>query len=102
MADSDASWAILGPTAVCPGCNELVELPPDPVTDATPAALCDNCGAEVPDFRRQIYLAPAGLGAEEDDLDPAEAAPLSEQKFTRSGLFGSLLGKVAERGILRY
>jgi hypothetical protein len=52
----------------------------------------------VPDYRRDDYEGSEDVSFEtEDDY----AVPLEERKFTRAGIFTSLLGNVAERGLLR-
>ena len=65
--------------------------------DASPTT-CEACGAQVPDYRREEYEYPDDPAFEaEDEYIP----PLEERKFTRAGIFTSLLGNVADRGLLR-
>jgi hypothetical protein len=91
-------WSIIGPTGVCPSCGTLAELPPEPIMPDAPPTTCEACGAQVPDYRRDEFEGSEDMSFEtEDDY----AVPLEERKFTRAGIFTSLLGSVAERGLLR-
>ena len=89
-------------TAVCPGCQTMVVLPMEPLFDDTPAAICAECGTEVPDYRRADYSptvdVPTGYVMQAPEEDET---PIGEQRFTRRNLFRSLGGIVAEKGLVR-
>ena len=84
-------------TAVCPGCGRLVVLPAEPLYPDTPPAICATCDTEIPDYRRESYSPSAHLGA--TPVAPVEQTPVEHRRFSRGGLFKSLGGLVADRGI---
>ena len=85
-------------TAVCPGCGRLVVLPAEPLYPDTPPAICATCDTEIPDYRREAYSPSAHLGAPIDEL--VEETPVEDRRYSRGGLFRSLGGLVADRGII--
>jgi hypothetical protein len=87
-------------TAVCPGCNAVVVLPAEPLFEDTPPAICSTCESEVPDYRRPSFTMPDTLGppTTEPTLPVEEPRP-ENQRVTRGGLFRSLTGLVADRGL---
>jgi len=88
---------ILPPTAVCPGCGTLVVLPAEPRYPDSPPAICATCDSEVPDYRRDGYMPQAGLPP--SMAEPLEDEPVENRRFSRGGLFRSLGGMIADRGV---
>ena len=84
-------------TAACPCCGELVALPVEPPDADTPPTFCTACEFEIPDFRRDSYLPSGDPGL--PPVGPFETATAMDRKFSRGGLFKSLGGLVADRGI---
>jgi hypothetical protein len=84
-------------TAVCPGCGRLVVLPAEPLYPDTPPAICATCDTEIPDYRREAYSPSAHLGT--TAAEPVDATPMEDRRYSRKGLFKSLGGLVAERGL---
>ena len=83
-------------TAVCPGCGRLVVLPAEPLYPDTPPAICATCDSEIPDYRREAYSPSAHLSSSE----PVPETPVENRRYSRGGLFRSLGGLVADRGII--
>jgi hypothetical protein len=85
-------------TAVCPGCSRLVVLPAEPLYPDTPPAICAECETEIPDYRRETYSPSSHLGAA--PFEPVAPIPVEDRRYSRGGLFRSLGGLVADRGII--
>jgi hypothetical protein len=85
-------------TAVCPGCGRLVVLPSEPLYPDTPPAICATCDSEIPDYRREAYSPAAHLP--DPSAEPVPEIPVENRRYSRGGLFKSLGGLVAERGII--
>ncbi|MEI8105898.1 MAG: hypothetical protein WCH31_08675 [Actinomycetes bacterium] len=86
------------PTAICPGCKKMVVLPAEPLYPDTPPAICSTCDTEIPDYRRESFTMPAAPPPDAV-VRPVDDTPAEERRVTRGGLFRSLTGLVADRGI---
>jgi hypothetical protein len=89
-------------TAVCPGCGAVVVLPAEPLFPDSPPAICSTCDSEVPDYRRESYRPGDGPEARPGPTrrpEPVDGTPIEERRYSRGGLFRSLGGILAERGV---
>jgi hypothetical protein len=90
-------------TAICPGCGTMVTLPPEPLYPDSPPSICATCDTEVPDYRRESYTPEAGLPtAPRPGAPTASPPPLRislDNKVSRGGLFRTLGGLIADRGV---
>ena len=87
-------------TAICPGCGTMVTLPSEPLYPDTPPAICATCETEVPDYRRESYTPDASLPSQPRAPEtPAVPKVSLDNKYSRGGLFRSLGGLLAERGV---
>jgi hypothetical protein len=96
-------------TAICPGCETMVTLPPEPIFPDSPPAICATCETEVPDYRRTSYDPAAALPYTPPAIPvqhqppaasprPLTPTPIENSKVSRAGLFKALGGLIAERG----
>jgi hypothetical protein len=94
LGDTPPTVEPLPPTAICPGCLGTVALPVDPPQSGWEPTFCPDCGTEIPDIRRT-------LGHSEPVLPVPEPFPaaLESRRFSRGGLFRSLGGLIADRGL---
>lgn len=83
-------------------------LPSEPIDADSPPAICAACETEVPDYRRESYIPPGGMpptGAPPafTNTTPVEPVatenPFEAKRVSRAGLFRSLGGILAERGV---
>jgi hypothetical protein len=95
-------------TAVCPGCGAVADLPPEPVLPDSPPAICAACDTEIPDYRRESFIPPGGIPPTPEPpafthttpVEPvATENPFEVKRVSRAGLFRSLGGILAERGV---
>jgi len=81
----------------------MVTLPPEPIFQDSPPAICATCDTEVPDYRRESYSPPPTVPSSAPGPAilptpiPLETSPLEDRKLSRGGLFRSLGGLLAER-----
>jgi hypothetical protein len=89
-------------TAICPGCGTMVVLPAEPLFPDSPPAICATCDTEVPDYRRESYTPSASLPPTQTSAAPPaseDTTPVEHRRYSRGGLFRSLGGILADRGV---
>jgi hypothetical protein len=86
----------------------LVVLPAEPAALDAAALICGTCSSEVPDERREGYVAAPpptmsvwrpGEASKPHPFATPRELPVEERRYSRGGLFRSLGGLIAERGV---
>ena len=86
-------------TTVCPGCGAGVGLPPERLVRDGRPVICASCGSELPDAPAQHALGPYPRPRPTEHPVALEELPVEERRYSRGGLFKSLGGILAERGV---